>query len=75
METYMKMKCLSFLNLHCYHVSLKGYKVNALTEHHAMRSYWGSGGIAPRILDHRTRWRWAVSFTSRPLYPHGKSSW
>jgi hypothetical protein len=22
-----------------------------LTEHHAMRAYWGSGGIAPHILD------------------------
>jgi len=21
-----------------------------LTEHHAMKAYWGSGGIAPRIL-------------------------
>jgi hypothetical protein len=28
----------------------------ALTEHHAMRAYWGSGGIAPRILDLGTRW-------------------
>jgi hypothetical protein len=23
----------------------------SLTEHHAMKIYWGSGGIAPRILD------------------------
>jgi hypothetical protein len=22
-----------------------------LTEHHAMKAYWGSGGIAPLILD------------------------
>jgi len=22
-----------------------------LTEHHVMKAYWGSGGIAPRILD------------------------
>jgi hypothetical protein len=21
-----------------------------LTEHHAMKAYWGNGGIAPRIL-------------------------
>jgi hypothetical protein len=28
-----------------------------LTEHHAMKVYWGSGGIAPRILDLGTRWR------------------
>jgi hypothetical protein len=23
-----------------------------LTKHHAMKTNWGSGGIAPRILDH-----------------------
>jgi hypothetical protein len=28
-----------------------------LTEHHAMKAYWGSGGIAPLILDLGTRWR------------------
>jgi hypothetical protein len=28
-----------------------------LTKHHAMKTYWGSGGIAPRILDLGTRWR------------------
>jgi hypothetical protein len=26
-----------------------------LTEHHAMKAYWGSGGIAPHILDLGTR--------------------
>jgi hypothetical protein len=35
----------------------------------------GSGGIAPRILDLGTRWRWVVSFTPRPLYHQGKSRW
>jgi hypothetical protein len=28
-----------------------------LTKHHAMKTYWGSGGITPRILDLGTRWR------------------
>jgi hypothetical protein len=28
-----------------------------LTEHHTIKAYWGSGGIAPRILDFGTRWR------------------
>jgi hypothetical protein len=32
----------------------------------------GSGGIALRILDLGTRWRWVVSFTPRPLYNQGK---
>jgi hypothetical protein len=27
-----------------------------LTEHHAMKANWGNGGLAPRILDHGTRW-------------------
>jgi hypothetical protein len=29
----------------------------ALTEHHIMEAYWGSGGIAPLILDLGIRWR------------------
>jgi hypothetical protein len=44
-----------------------------LTKHQAMKKYWRSGGIAPRIPDLGTRWRWVVSFTSRPPYPQGKS--
>jgi hypothetical protein len=44
-----------------------------LTKHHPMKTYWGSRGIAPRILDIGTRWRWVVSFTPWPLYPQGKS--
>jgi hypothetical protein len=47
-------------------------KFLCLTKHHAMKTFWGSGSIAPRILfsDLGTR-----SFTPRPLYPQGKSSW
>jgi hypothetical protein len=26
-----------------------------LTEHHAMKAYWGIGGITPRIFDLGTR--------------------
>jgi hypothetical protein len=29
----------------------------ALTEHHAMKACWGSGGVTPRILDLGIRWR------------------
>jgi hypothetical protein len=46
-----------------------------LTKHHAMKAYLGSGCVAPCIPDLGTRWRWVVSFTSRPLYPQGKSPW
>jgi len=28
-----------------------------LSEHHAMKAYWGSGDTAPRSLDLGTRWR------------------
>jgi hypothetical protein len=45
----------------------------SFADHHAMKAYWGSGGIAPCILDLGTRWRLVVSFTSRPLYPQWKS--
>jgi hypothetical protein len=54
-------------------VIVKGKVVLFLTEHHAMKVYWGSGGIAPRILDLSTRWRRVISFTPRPLYPLGKN--
>jgi hypothetical protein len=40
-----------------------------------MKAYWGSGGIAPRILDLGTRWNCVVSFTARILYPQGNSPW
>jgi hypothetical protein len=43
-----------------------------LTEHYTMKAHCGSGGIAPRIPDLGTRWRRAVTFTPRPLYPQGK---
>jgi len=33
---------------------------------------WGSGGIAPRILNLGTTWRWVVSITLWPLYGGGK---
>jgi hypothetical protein len=37
-----------------------------------MKVYWGSGGIASRILNLGTRWSWVVSFTPRPLHPQEK---
>jgi hypothetical protein len=46
-----------------------------LSEHHATKAYWGSGGIAPRILDLGTRWMHVFSFTPRPLYLQGKNPW
>jgi hypothetical protein len=44
-----------------------------LTKHHAMKTYWRGEGIAPRILDHGTKRRLVVSFTSRSLYRRGNS--
>jgi hypothetical protein len=56
-----------------------------LTIYHGMKTYpvlnWaprlehvlGSGIVAPRILNLGTRWRCVVRFTTRPLYPRGKS--
>jgi hypothetical protein len=56
LETYGKIKVMLSL---CFF----------LTEHHAMKACWGSGGIAPRIL--WPWWRWVVSFTPRPLWIKG----
>jgi len=56
----------------CVHISTV-YSLLSLpcapTEHHDMKAYWGSGAIAPRLLDFGTRWRSVISFTPRPLYP------
>jgi hypothetical protein len=53
----------------------KGVPVLFLTEHHALKEYWGSGSIAPYILDLNIRWRCVISFTSWLLHPQGKSPW
>jgi hypothetical protein len=45
-----------------------------LTMHHAIKTYWGSEGIAPRLLNLVTRLGWGVSFTTRPLYPPEEKS-
>jgi hypothetical protein len=38
-----------------------------------MKTYRGSTGIAPHILNHGTRLRWVVNFTHLPLNPQGKT--
>jgi hypothetical protein len=48
--------------INCFYRLCSGTKIKVklspcLTKHHAMKVYWGSGGIAPRILDLGTRWR------------------
>jgi hypothetical protein len=40
-----------------------------------VKAYWGSEGIAPLIPNLGTSWRWMISFTARPLYTQGKSTW
>jgi hypothetical protein len=48
-----------------------------LAKHRVMKMYWRSVGIAPRILDLGTRWRWVVSFTPRERAPgiHWLGGW
>jgi len=38
-----------------------------------MKTYWGRGSIAPRILDLGTRWRWLVRFTPGGFTPRGRA--
>jgi hypothetical protein len=68
-----RLSCLHY----SFHITVCKSKVVPvlLTEHHAIKAQWDSGGIAPCILDVGTRCRWMVSFTPRSLYPHGKSPW
>jgi hypothetical protein len=40
------------------------------TKHRAVKQYWGSGGIAPHILDLGIRWRQVVSMC-QPEVPTG----
>jgi len=42
-------------------------------EHHAMKKYCGSGGIASRILDLGTKLRWVATLppVKEPLVPIG----
>jgi hypothetical protein len=44
-----------------------------LTKHHAQKTYWGSGGIDPRIFNRGTRQRRVASFTPRPPYHRVKN--
>jgi hypothetical protein len=46
-----------------------------LTKHHAMNAYWGVEVLLRIFFDLGTRWRWVVSFMTRPLYPQGKIPW
>jgi hypothetical protein len=49
-------------------------KEQILTEHHTMKSYWGSGGIVNAFLTSELVGG-VISFTIRPLYPQGKGPW
>jgi len=46
--------------------------INCFTKHRAMKTYSGSGGTAPRILNLGTEWRLVVRLTARSLCPRGK---
>jgi hypothetical protein len=48
--------------------------IHCLIKHHSMKTYCGSRGTAPRILNFGTRCRWMVRFKPRPLHPGDKSS-
>jgi len=43
--------------------------------HHTMTIYLGSGGVAPRILNFATWWKWVASYTLRPHNPFWYLMW
>jgi hypothetical protein len=51
---YLQLKYVPYFNKP---VKVKVKLFLFLIKHHAMKTYLGSGGIAPRILDLGTRWR------------------
>jgi len=48
-------------------------RISCLIKCHAIKRFWRSGGIAPRILNLCITWRWVVSFTLRPFNSLGNS--
>jgi len=61
-ETPLNLQQTSLLNTIKVELSLY------LTKHHAIKTYWGRGSIATRILDYGTTSRWVVS-------PHWRGDW
>jgi hypothetical protein len=53
------IKWIMFVNASLINSEGKGKVVPVLflTEHNAMKAYWGSGSIAPLLFDLGTRWR------------------
>jgi len=49
--------------------------ISCFIKHHAMKTYWGSGGIGSCILNFSTPWRWVVSLMPQLFYPWVKSYW
>jgi hypothetical protein len=45
-----------------------------LTKHNSMKTYWGSGSIAPRILDLGTRWEVSGQLHVPAALPPGKEN-
>jgi len=79
-----QLKLIPFLKHLAYETAHLAPPLVALTEHHAMEVYMGSGGKCPCILDLSTSWRWVVSCTvqsvSLPslkscMVPTGIQSW
>jgi len=54
-ELQFYMTCLSAANIYCYNDKVKVNLSLSLTEHHAMKTYWGDGSITTRILNLVTR--------------------
>jgi hypothetical protein len=55
--TLVKQRIYVFMAWYLVKIKIKIVRVIFVTEHHAMKAYWGSGGIASRILDFGTKWR------------------
>jgi hypothetical protein len=49
--------------VYCETIGRKGKLPLCLSKYHGLKTYWGNGGIAPRILNPGTRWGWVIIFT------------
>ena len=66
---YFLPNCISYRGRHQSFLPVQ--KLVFLT--HALKTYRGSGGTAPHILNMGTKWKWVVSLTPRPFQPQERT--
>jgi hypothetical protein len=77
---FLSLTWLILVHITCYSTFTKLKLSLCLTKHHAMKTYWGSGGKFQALFDIGTIRRWVVSFKSPAALlpvkePHAGTYW